>query len=270
MKKNALLLPLTIFFALVFISLFSSCRGQDGAPQDLILNEELAQQSGDLMTSVDEIFLASSSSVSTLINNCSSVGFSSCVSNRRTKNFNGCTLRFLGSLDGLVNLDFTPGTNCSLVGVGSQVTRTPNFNIRGRRGTSFFVTGGSQTLIRNPDSTFNFMSSNIRRRVTSGSVTRLDLTTSTTSALLIQGSSRANRQVVTGAFNILDNLTSVSCSVSIQNLGWSSNCSCPTQGLNLVTCSDGRSMSISYTNMCGRVTLTSADSSSQIDLDRCY
>jgi hypothetical protein len=270
MTKNAMTIPLLIFFAVVLISFFSSCGGQERAAAELVFNEEIGQQVGDLMTSIDEMFLSGAPSFSVQTNSCSSVTFDSCFNNRRTKSFNGCSLRLLGTMTGLINLDFTPGTNCSLSSNGNQVTRTPNFNIIGRRGATFSVRGGTQVLTRNSESNFSFISTNIRRTVTVGSQTKLDLTTSTTSPLLIQGATRANRQITTGTFTIFNNLNNVSCSVTLQNLSWGASCSCPIQGSQQVSCSNGTQLTLTFTNLCGRVTLTSTEGSSTIDLDRCY
>jgi hypothetical protein len=65
-------------------------------------------------------------------------------------------------------------------------------------------------------------------------------------------------------------LNNVSCSVLLQNLSWGASCSCPIQGSQQVSCSDGTQLTLTFTNLCGRVTLVSSQGSTTIDLDRCY
>lgn len=271
MRKNEVFWPLLIFFAVACLSLFSSCSADTSSSTDLNSSEEIVQQAADFFTSLDEMLLSGDAQASSRSTFCSQVEFDSCANNRRSKLLNGCTLRFVGTMDGLINLDYTPNANCSLSSDGHQVTRTPNFNLRGRRGLAFSFSGGSQVMTRLSSASYSFSSSGIRRKVQRGSTTLLDLTTSTDTPVLVQGSQdRATRQILAGSFVVINNLTNVSCEVNLQNLNWGEGCSCPNSGTTSVFCSDGATLNVTYTSACGTVTVTSDDGSTQIDLDRCY
>lgn len=203
---------------------------------------------------------------------CNTVSFSSCASSKMTKIFGGCSLGLGGSVSGDITLTFSSGT-CSMATNGNTVTRVPNFSITGLRGATFEVTAisGGQTISRGASSDFSFSNAGIKRKFTTPKGTvLLDLTTTTSSAITIGGSSRTSRTMSGGGLVVADNLTSQSCTFTPTNVMWGSpTCNCPTAGRWDGSCTDGKTYRIDFSSTCGQVTLTASGSSSTVVLDRC-
>jgi len=259
------------FVLVVIFSLLTSCSGSKGQGIQVNRNEDLIQQTGDLLTSIDEMF-ASGYNNPALAVNCWYVGFSACSNNKKSKDFAGCKTRLSGTIEGLVDLTFNPGTNCALNNINNQVTRDSNYTIRARNGVTYSISG-SQTLTRTSGSSFDFAISNIRRQVQVGGVTQLDFSTYTDSSpIQIQGTgSRDDRQITSGqALVNINSPDSMQCNMNFQNISWSLGCSCPTSGTVGVTCPDGSNQVVTFSNLCGTVTVYESSKTSEIDLDRCY
>jgi hypothetical protein len=152
------------------------------------------------------------------------------------------------------------------------VTRVPSYNVVGLRGAIFSnsaVTTGS-TLTRVDATHFTFESTGIRRSFTNpDAVKLLDLTTSTSAPITVTGPSRNARTVSGGGITILDNLTSLSCTLNPAAVSWTTSCNCPTAGTWSGTCSDASTLSVAFSSTCGQATLTKGTDVSTITMDRC-
>lgn len=212
-----------LFFILTSAIFLSSCRSVDGETETTVsTNSEMAQQLGDVMSSIDEasgsagsfawmnqiqsaeksmIAFASEEKSSkvkfidyilpkAIASSCFGSGFSACTANTITRDFNDCTLG-AATLSGSVALTFSGPTQatCKLSASSDQVTRNPNFTIS-TSGASVSVTkttanGEVLTYVSGTgiNKVLSLSNDGIRRVITSGSTTLYDVTTSTLNSL---------------------------------------------------------------------------------------
>ncbi len=208
-----------IFVLMSFTIFMTSCRSANDEANAVSTNDEMAQQMGDIMSSVDEAagsggsfawihqIEASKKSLqafqqksSTLRNNllqlvmpseaqavaCFGNGFATCTSNSITRTFNGCTMGS-ATLTGTVVLAFSGPTQatCKLAASTDAMKRTPNFSIS-KNSASIAVSktgtnGETLTYVSNSgaNKVLSLTNDGLRRVVTVDSVVMYDMTTST-------------------------------------------------------------------------------------------
>lgn len=295
-----------LFLCLSLLILSSGCKknAEDTAAADV---QETAQQVGDVMASVDESGGNSGSiasfdgrsventferfapgtydhkSVASLIvpeaqaAACTATNnFSSCSSNVITRTFGGCTVGS-ATFNGTVTLTWGgASTGCVMSAANDHVTRVPNFTVTGRRSATLTVTktgtigqrvtwtsgsGGSRVM--------SFTNDGINRRFSLSGTTLFDQTTSVTSAITVTGTSRTSRVMSGGTLQVVNNLTSVTCSFSPTNVTWAGGtCNCPTSGSWSGTCTDGKSVTLDI-NGCGTANYTEGSTTTSVSFDRC-
>lgn len=201
--------------------------------------------------------------------------FSNCVSKKITRTFSSCTVG-LASFTGTIDLNFTnDDNNCLLDEAGETVVRAPNFAVTGRRGATLSVTKSGtvgQTITRGATAgSFTFANDGIRRSFTTAAgQTLFKYKTETTSPLTITGTSRLDRVITGGTLKITDELTQETCDVTPNNLTWNTaSCNCAVSGNWSGTCSSGDAVAI-VVNGCGLATLTKGETSVSVVFDRCY
>jgi hypothetical protein len=287
---------IVLAIATVAIAAGSSCANNSA---DI---EEVGQQIGDIMASIDESGGSSGGTLGQLDNGSARTfarlapselrgdwvdayllprayaatcltgsSFSGCSSGVITRTFNSCTIG-TATFSGSVTLTFSSAA-CTMNSVNDTVTRVPAFTVTGRRGATLTVskTGSiGQRVTRTSASALSFSNDGIRRVFTdaSGSAT-FDFTTQTTSAIGISGTSRADRVLSGGTLRVTNNLTGTTCDFSPTNVSWSSTCNCATSGSWSGSCSDGKTGKLTITG-CGTATLVIGEESQAVTFDRCY
>jgi hypothetical protein len=259
---------------------------------------EFAQHVGDLMASFDEGSGTSTGSFGlvaavrkqnlpallsakvlgfpearTLATDCEDVAFSACTlvgaDYIRTRDFGGCTTSGGYTVTGDVTLDFSH-VGCTMNVGGRSVTRTPNILIEGRRGATLEIYGTSPAQSITVGGGYTFTSNSIRRvfsTPTDGTI--LDFTTETTQDIVLTGSTRTARAVTSGEITVTNEVSAETCVFTPSNLGWSSDCRCPTSGRWTGTCSVGGSAYVSFDG-CGSASFFYGGDSEGVSLDRCY
>ncbi len=286
--------------------LFSCNKTLDDSNYTVDSTNEAAQQVGDVAASIDESGGATSGAITTneinsyqktfarFINKdfsapralfsiavpqaqaeaCNVVNFGTCTSGTRTKTFNSCSSNGGGTISGNIILAYA-GTHTNLCNISSasdSVSRAPNFTISGLRGATFKVAtvGIGQTLTRVGAGSFTLTNAGIRRTfVTPKGTTKLDITASTGSAVTITGDARNTRNMNGGIILIKDNLTDVTCTLTPNNMAWTSSCNCPTSGSMSGTCSDSSTFAVAFNSTCGESTVTKSGVDTTVTLDRC-
>ena len=165
---------------------------------------------------------------------------------------------------------------CTIPAITDNVIRVPNFTIKGLRGATFQVTATStgQKITRIGATSFTFENAGINRTFTtaSGKVV-VNVTTSTSSPLgmtLAMSGVRNGRSVSGGGITVVDNLTSLSCTMTPNSVVWTASCNCPTSGsLSTVGCSDSEPMTVTFGGACGEVTVTKGSTVKAVTMDRC-
>jgi len=191
-----------------------------------------------------------------------------------TRTFSYCSVAGTGIATGSVSLTFT-GTgfaSCTIPLANDRVTRSPNYQIVGLRGASFKVSSLStgQSLTRVNVTAFNFASTGIRRTFTTASnKVVLDMTSLTGTPITVNGANRGARFLSGGTLMIIDNLTSVSCTLSNSNIAWTAGCNCPTAGSWGGFCTDGTPLQVVYSSTCGETVLTKGSVVRPVTMDRC-
>ena len=220
--------------------------------------QEVAQQVGDVMASVDELggttdgtyatleghrrFIAeregrmSGSIVMSFLDliqplpaaqavGCQNTTFTACVGSQKSRDLGGCTIGsavFTGSID----LTFSEN-DCLLNASSESVDRAPDFTVTGRRSATLTVSKEGvqgQRLIRGITAgTFTLSNDGIRRSFAAGGSTLFDFTTTTTAPININGANRNNRTVSGGTLRVTNNLTSVYCDYVPSGVTWESN-----------------------------------------------
>ncbi|MBC7752948.1 MAG: hypothetical protein H7Z71_01840 [Moraxellaceae bacterium] len=267
-------------------------------------NEEMAQQIGDALVSIDESGGKSDGSIAkfnptgyekafarlkpkgmnisdllipkSFAATCSATPFScNPGTGVATRSFTDCTLAGGGTTTGSVTLTFT-GTglsSCTIPMANDKVTRSPNYQIAGFRGAVFKVSAVStgQSLTRVNATSFNFSSTGIRRTFTTSSdKVVLDMTSLTTGPISVTGATRGlPRTLNSGSLMIIDNLTSISCTMSHTNVAWGSTCNCPISGSWAGGCTDGTALQVVYGSTCGQAVVTKGSVMKTITMDRC-
>lgn len=209
-----------VIFVLMIISIFmTSCRSASDDADAVSTNGEMAQQIGDVMSSVDEaagtggsfawineieaskqsLFAFQKKSVPSkkqllqlavpseaVAATCFGNGFSTCTANSITRTFNSCTLG-TATFTGSVGLAFTGPTQatCKLAASGDVMKRNPNFSVS-YNSASIAVTksgtnGETLTYVSNTgaNKVLTLANDGLRRVVTVDSVVMYDMTTST-------------------------------------------------------------------------------------------
>ncbi len=204
----------------------------------------------------------------------SSSTFSSCTNNQIVRTFGGCNIGSV-QLDGTVSLtwsDASVDNTCQLAAVGHSITRVPSFTLTGRRGATLTVsktgTVGQRVTVTGVNQ-FEFTNDGIRRVFASGGTTLMDFSTETTSAIQVTGQSRVNRILNGGNLRVTNNQSGVSCDFTPSDVRWNLNCNCPISGSWSASCSDGRSATLTMTG-CGKASLSLGDESESFEFDRCY
>lgn len=282
--------------AFLFVAVvLSSCSDSEDetAATSLSSNDQIVQQIGEMMISVDESSGNSSGTIvrgynnvvhpSSILNShteatCSGVSFAACASDSRVKNFGGCTLAGgLLTVDGNVTLTFvgTGAASCTMPTIGDMVMRVPAYSASLPSGAGIFtvaaLTASGQILTRTGASSYEFNNTGVRRTFTgnNGSVA-LDMTTQTTSDITLTGNSRLNRTITGGSLQLTNNLNSQVCTVSPNAVTWTSaNCGCPTSGTWTGSCSTGENINVAFTSTCGSVGVSFGATSKTLTLDRC-
>ncbi len=284
-------------FLLVCLSIAGCNKDKDDSKVTDI--SEAGQQVGDVMASIDESGGTSNGSISSnefeavkrtftrhgvaidklgfsqiIIPEaqaalCSSSSFSACSSGSRTKTLSSCTVggaTFAGS----IALAFSD-SSCSMAANGATVSRTPNFTVTGRRGGTLTVekTGAYGQKMTKGSSSLTLENDGIRRSFNINGQTLFDFTTTTTTAMTVTGTSRANRTITGGQLKITNNSTSAYCTISPNNVTYTSSCNCATSGTWSGACSDGDSFSLELSG-CGSASLTIGAESESVTFDRCY
>lgn len=283
-----------------------SCGKNDDASTVNI--QETAQQVGDTMASIDEVGGSSGSiafstdleykTIARVVNSSTSSDYlanlidvifpssayaaacyatdtwGTCTNNVVTRTFSNCTIR-TSTLSGSVTLTYNDGTvdsTCSFP-VNGTLDRNPSFTMTGIRGGTLTVskTGtNGQRLTKTATGVYSFENDGIRRVIAANGATLYDYTTTTVSGspLTITGSARASRVVDGGTLRVTNNLTSVYCDYSPEDVTWSSGCNCPSSGTWTGTCSDSKTTELEITG-CGTGTLTINGVEESLTFDRC-
>jgi hypothetical protein len=204
---------------------------------------------------------------------CVATPFSSCANAVRTRAFDSCTIG-AATLDGSVTLTFSRTALCAVITAGDSVTRTADINLTGPYGGTLAVTspGGGQTLTRTATG-FEYSVAGMERVLTGpGGRTLFDVSTRTSSPIVITGSSRADLTLVSGSLEVSHNLAHYKVTLTPDNLRWSGNCTCAVSGTLTGTVSggklDGKSASVTIT-ACGEADVTLNGQTESVTLDRC-
>lgn len=217
---------------------------------------------------------------------CSAAPFYTCNNGRMIRAFTGCTVqgpldsnnqRTYGTLSGSIELTFTGGIeaqSCNIPHDGNNVRRIPNYTLTGLRGASFSVTapttGQLLTRVGGGDN-FSFENAGITRTVKNSDDEKVfEMTTTTSSPLLVAGATRNGRTVSSGSVVVTDNLSGLSCTFTASAATtWANGCNCPTSGNWTGTCSDASSFNIVFNSTCGEVVYTKGSGFKSVTLDRC-
>lgn len=298
MKKTVTLFYITIASAVITTFIFSC----NNTPQDDSNSQEMAQQIGDVMASIDEFggsvgtltllqktfdryaqnkiqddknplakfFLTEANAAACLGN-----GFGACFSGVMTRNFGGCTT--LGAtFSGTVRLTWNNAATCSMNSTFEYVVREPSFSVTGRLGATLSVskvgTYGQRltwTSGSGVNKVFLFDSDGINRTYTSSDGSILfNQTTYVMSPITITGTSRSNRIMTGGVLRVYNDLTRVSCNYTPTDVTWTADCNCPTSGSWAGTCSNSNDSALTITG-CGKAQYTNGDFSESVIFDRC-
>lgn len=293
-------MPLALVLIVSIFILSCSNLAEDNYTIDT--NEEMAQQIGDALVSIDEsggtadgsivkfnptgyekafarlspkdinvsdLFLPKSFAAT-----CSATPFvCDGASGVASRSFTDCALPGGGFAAGSVTLTYTGtgSSSCTIPMANDRVTRSPNYQIAGLRGATFKVAAVStgQSLTRGNGASFNFSSTGIRRTFTTSKVI-LDMTSLTTGPISVTGATRGYPRTLTGgSLMIIDNLTSISCTMSHTNVSWGSGCNCPTSGSWAGSCTDGTALQVVYGSTCGETVVTKGSVVKTVTMDRC-
>jgi hypothetical protein len=291
---------------LVSFFLFVSCTegdspGSGGTPNSVTNNDELAQQVGDTMASVDEAGGSSGSLARAvrrtfdrwapsefrpsifahLLPEALAAGciapatFSSCVDNVVTRTFEDCTLG-RATFSGMVTLTFEDeavDNTCRMTAEGHSIARDPEFTVTGLRGATLTVvktgTVGQKITRTATAGTFAFSNDGIRRTFKgAGGATLFDFSTRTIDPITVVGTSRLNRTLNGGALRVTNDISGVSCDMVPTDVTYTADCNCATAGTWEGTCTDGDTAKVEITG-CGEATLTKGSATQTVDFDRC-
>lgn len=204
---------------------------------------------------------------------CTDVTFSACAAGVRTRTFNGCSIG-TATLDGSATLTFSDTVACTLGATGDSVNRVASLTLTGLYGGTLAVSspGGGQTLTKT-DAGFNYAVPGMERVLTGpGGHTLFDISTATTSPIVMTGTTRANFEIVSGALVVTHNLAGYSVTLEPHNLAWAATCNCAVSGSLSGTVaggkSDGKSATVTITS-CGHADVDIDGDTESVVLDRC-
>jgi hypothetical protein len=204
---------------------------------------------------------------------CLPVTYSACASGVRTATFASCNVGVI-TVDGSINLTFSDTAACNIATVGDSVNRTGSLTLSAPAGSLAITTpGGGQTLTRTATG-FTFAVPGMERVLTLASGrTLFDISTMTTSPLVINGTSRADMVIAGGTLVIQHNLANYSVSLTPNNLTWTPTCNCASSGSLTGTVSssgpdDGKTATVTLTG-CGTADVTIDGDTESVTLDRC-
>lgn len=198
--------------------------------------------------------------------------FVACSNSQRVKRFDNCALG-ANTLSGEVTLTFSR-PSCTFLLVGDTVNRQANFTLTGRRNATLTVSsdGGGQTVTRTTDG-FTYKVLGMRRVLKNGAGTALvDISTDTLQDIVITGSSRANRTLVSGTLEIVHHLADYTATLTPESLKWNGTCNCPVSGKLTGTAtgsSKGTLTAVVEFSGCGTGTVTVGSDTSTVNFDRC-
>lgn len=264
-------------YLIIIISFSLSCVGPSSEPEHS--SEELAQQLGDVMASIDEFAAAgepSSGFVDPFEPRCRDSVYSDCsVRGQKVRTFNDCTIHdavFTGS----VTFSWNNTVTCALALLPESVTRAPNIRVTGRRDASLTITksgsyGQRLTWVSGAgaDKVYTFESDGINRVFrTSTGLVDFDHTTSTLTPLFVSGTSRSSRIVYSGTLRVRDNLNQDFCDYTPENVEWTALCNCPTKGVWSGSCSNENLTKLTLTG-CGTGHFEDGSFTEDVVFDRC-
>jgi hypothetical protein len=203
---------------------------------------------------------------------CLPVNYSACASGVRTATFANCDVGII-TVDGSINLTFSDAAACNIATVGDNVNRTGSLTLSALGGSLAITTpGGGQTLTRTATG-FTFAVPGMERVLTLPSGrTLFDISTMTTSPLVINGTSRADMVIAGGTLVVTHNLAGYSVALTPDNLTWTPTCNCASSGSLSGTVSggkdDGKSATVTLTG-CGTADVTIDGDTESVTLDRC-
>jgi hypothetical protein len=200
--------------------------------------------------------------------------FATCNAGVRARTFNQCSIG-AATLDGMVTLTFSDTRACTLVAAGDSVTRTADFTLTGPYGGTLAVSspGGGQVLTKTATG-FDYNVPGMQRVLTGPAGRKLfDISTRTTSPIHINGSSRADLTIVSGALEVSHNLAGYKVTLQPENLTWNTTCNCAVSGKLTGTVAgggklDGKSASVTITG-CGSADVDIDGDTESVTLDRC-
>jgi hypothetical protein len=276
MKKQSLIFSLSSTALLSACLLFSGCKVENNAAADSYVDgtAEVARQLSDVMASVDE--MGGSSGTISIMASCYGSGFGACSGgNTVTRNFSNCTTSSY-TFNGSVSLIWGGNSNnCTMLGTGGSITRTPNYTSTGGRNgqLSVFQNGASGEVLTwvsgSSPKVFSYYNGGIRRTVGSGGTIYYDVTMSTQGDVTVTGQDRSGRVMNGGMIQVLNNISGAICTISPQNVTWAdANCTCASQGSWQGTCSNGSLFRMDLLG-CGNAQLTVGNYSESVQLDRC-
>lgn len=278
---------------------------------------ETAQQIGDVMASIDEMGTSSGSIASTdksterifarlAPNNsgeltkknivklfqpeaqattCTGLGFGTCgtpTANTIARTFpTDCTVGS-AKFNGSVTLAWSGASaaSCVMQASNDYITRSPNFNVTGRRNAVLSVSnvgtyGQKLTWVSGSGTTrvVALTSDGINRKfITSAGITLFNHTTQIVTGpstqLTVTGTTRASRVINGGVLTVTDNQANTTCSFTPVSVTWGPSCNCPVSGTWNGSCSTGTSSKLVLTG-CGTGTYTDGTNVSSVTLDRC-
>lgn len=267
---------------LILVTLSSGCGEQASVEPTVNLSGELANQMGDFMASIDDAGQGGNAIGFTELSpraTCGASTFGSCSSDAVIRTFGSCSIGGY-TLTGTVTLTWPNGTNCALSTTGQSIRISPNYTIAsnnvaltstktGTHGISLTWTAGTGTA-----KVFNFSNDGIKRTITYNGEEIFDITTTTTSNLIINGTTRGSRSLQnTGQIQVVNNLSSETCNFVPSNISWgSTSCNCANSGSWVGSCSSTGAVVVNITG-CGTANVTySEDGSTKqqtVSLDRC-
>lgn len=298
----------TKLLLILVIGILTSCVNSEDEPYDIEVSSESAQQAADSLASIDEIGGDTSGAIAyryhyektfhrlakdnpskisdlfiskSYAANCNTMTFTACTGGQRVRYFNGCTTngpvvegnQTYGNIAGEVNLYFfgTGAGSCQLSANNDYIQRVPSFTMTGLRGGTFAVSTPTtgQTLKRIGVGTYTFDNTGINRTFTTSGGNVVFNSTTTTTAMTVAGSGRNGRTASGGVTNIINNLTGVTCTLTVNPvLTWNAACNCPISGALTGSCTDGSPLSVTFTATCGEVML-STTTNKIVTMDRC-
>jgi hypothetical protein len=203
---------------------------------------------------------------------CWSEHFGTCEAGVRVKDFGDCALG-ANKLSGDVTLTFSD-SNCSMAGVGASVTRTAQFTLTGRRNATLSVSseGGGQKVTRTADGYTYEVLGMQRVAKRASNETLFDISTRTIEPLVVTGTTRRERTLVSGKLEISHNLAHYKTTLVPENVTWDGACNCPVSGKLSGTATGlkngDKSAVVEFTG-CGTGTVTIGSESQSVSFDRC-